>query len=324
MFGLLRTVLACIVVVQHAAGVRLVGTLAVASFFVLSGFLMTLLMDGPYRSRPIAFAVNRVVRLYPAYWVTGALVAALLIAGIPSPRPTMGLPQTWLEWVRNILYINYSGEPNTLVLTAWAVTNEMAMYALIALGISKTATRSLIWLFASIVFSVSVFYFADINSDLRYFSPLAASLPFSVGAVAYHLRSLVSRPLAYRSLTAAGLVVGAATMAAYSARLGPSPQALWIAYLLATVAIVLGLYWIGEEIPRRWAKLDALVGVLSYPIYLNHFAAMAIVLAWGQLVRASPAYTVAVIAGSMAIATLTYLAIDRPIERLRTIIRKTK
>lgn len=50
MFGAYRTLLAITVVASHFGGMTGIGSIAaVFGFFSLSGFLMTLLVNGPYR-----------------------------------------------------------------------------------------------------------------------------------------------------------------------------------------------------------------------------------------------------------------------------------
>jgi len=51
--------------VQHYFEIVPLGNLSVYCFFTLSGFLITLLMDGPYKGRPFAYAANRFLRIYP-------------------------------------------------------------------------------------------------------------------------------------------------------------------------------------------------------------------------------------------------------------------
>ena len=68
MFGIFRTILAIGVVFQHfgPAGLK-TGSISVLLFFSLSGMLMTALMDGKYRDRPVSYLINRALRLYPTY-----------------------------------------------------------------------------------------------------------------------------------------------------------------------------------------------------------------------------------------------------------------
>ena len=81
MFGTYRTLLAMMVVVFHLGGVYALGYYAVFGFYILSGYLMTFIMQNNYgyslRGRA-SYALNRFLRIYPVYWVS-AVVSLLLI-----------------------------------------------------------------------------------------------------------------------------------------------------------------------------------------------------------------------------------------------------
>lgn len=82
MFGTYRTFLALIVVVHHLISIPIIGHYAVHGFFILSGYLMTFVMNVSYgySLRGIrAFSINRFLRLYPSYWVV-LLLTLLSIA----------------------------------------------------------------------------------------------------------------------------------------------------------------------------------------------------------------------------------------------------
>ena len=71
MFGVYRAFLALMVVALHLGGLPVVGAYAVFGFYVLSGYLMTLIMQDRYgytASGRSAYAVNRfllvVVQIY--------------------------------------------------------------------------------------------------------------------------------------------------------------------------------------------------------------------------------------------------------------------
>jgi peptidoglycan/LPS O-acetylase OafA/YrhL len=84
--GLIRLLLALSVVLAHGAplfGMTLVGgKLAVQAFFVISGFYMSLILNGKYpatRAGNLLFYGNRFLRIYPMYWATLLLTLAAFI-----------------------------------------------------------------------------------------------------------------------------------------------------------------------------------------------------------------------------------------------------
>ena len=199
MFGTLRTLLALNVVLLHIFNVPVLGNYSVSFFFVLSGFLMTYIMQNTYgfSLKGIkVFWLNRLLRLYPIYWVLliVTIVVLSVIPGAPMHKH-MSLPNTFFEWFVNItMYypniIPHKIEPR-LIPPSWALTNELTFYLLISLGLSKTKTRTLIWLFLSVVYYILTYLYYDIPT-FRYSAILASSLPFALGASIYWLRGLLT------------------------------------------------------------------------------------------------------------------------------------
>ena len=72
MFGLLRTTFALMVMIYHLffVGFLSLGTYPVFGFYIISGYLMTVIMHNNYGYTWVgrySFAVNRFLRLYPQY-----------------------------------------------------------------------------------------------------------------------------------------------------------------------------------------------------------------------------------------------------------------
>ena len=81
--GLLRTLFAIAVVLGHAtdaasSGVKLLnGVIAVQSFYIISGFYMAMILSERYKDKLYFFYTNRILRLYPIYWVVLLLSVVL-------------------------------------------------------------------------------------------------------------------------------------------------------------------------------------------------------------------------------------------------------
>ena len=100
--GLFRLILAVAVILDHTAvhdfyGFRLINPgFAVQAFFMLSGFYMALVLDRTYHG-PAAYRVfleNRIMRLYPMYWLILALTIPVVFVGanfveLPAERPVL-------------------------------------------------------------------------------------------------------------------------------------------------------------------------------------------------------------------------------------------
>ena len=81
--GLIRILLASAVMLAHIPANKLLfidGQVAVLGFFIISGFYMNLVTTEKYQSNRSGFLFNRVLRLYPAYFIALALSILLKIS----------------------------------------------------------------------------------------------------------------------------------------------------------------------------------------------------------------------------------------------------
>ena len=142
------------------------GDYAVFGFYIISGYLMTLIMHESYSYTWIgrcSFAVNRFLRLYPQFWAA-ALFSILLIATLGFKRVglyhgAIFLPASRLEVLQNLFMVFADWRPDSvyprLVPQSWALTVELFFYLLIGLGISKTFIRVKIWLVLSVGYVIA-------------------------------------------------------------------------------------------------------------------------------------------------------------------------
>jgi len=97
--GLLRLLLAVAVIIAHAgplAGIQSVGgDVAVEAFFMISGFYMALVLNGKYHKGSYTlFISNRLLRLYPVYWVV--VLLTMLVSVVCYFR--LGMPLKLGPW----------------------------------------------------------------------------------------------------------------------------------------------------------------------------------------------------------------------------------
>ena len=150
MFGLYRTLLALLVVAQHIGGIPNVGCYAVFGFYCLSGYLMTLIMHENYGfslSGTYKYAVNRVLRIYPIYWLSVLLTLSLIWLYSPSElsdyHAAMYLPEDFVGILKNIFIFFPFRESPILTPPSWALTVELFFYVLIGLGLSQVQVSDL-------------------------------------------------------------------------------------------------------------------------------------------------------------------------------------
>ena len=280
MFGTLRTILAIMVLVGHLTDQWQIGTYAVFAFYIISGYLMTLIMHESYGYNLVGrknFAINRFLRLYPGYWVILFLsvILVILIGDFSNQyNKLIYLPNSISEWlsVLSMLYIAEfpnKVEPN-LAPTTWAITVELFFYALICLGLSKTKFRVIVWLafsFAYVIYG----QVAELSWPYKYFPIPAASLPFAIGAFIYFRKkegfislsdSWITNPLTLTILLVSNAVLTLIFPSYFQTGFYVS---LFISILIC-YEIAMGRKW-----PVISFNLDKAIGDYSYPIYLMHW-----------------------------------------------------
>lgn len=334
MFGFYRTFLALMVVALHIGGIPWLGGYAVYGFYMLSGYLMTMIMQRTYGysvQGAGAYLFNRFLRIYPLYWISIAL-SLLLIAWLGESymaiyHKAMMYPETWKDVLKNVLLLFPNLETARLTPPAWALTVELCFYVLIALGLSKHRMITLIWLGASVAYHMAALF---LGWD-RYFSVLAASLPFALGSTLYFYRLQLLQFLFKRQ---EGLVSYLPLLMLllmfinwYIGYLLTRSHGLFFysnILLCAVMLLVLSSY---KSLPYLSKKVDTYWGDFSYPIYLIHYQVALVVLValqtWGiDIQRPDMLLMWVTIPCVFLVAWLLVIGVERPIERLRSKVKE--
>jgi peptidoglycan/LPS O-acetylase OafA/YrhL len=347
MFGIVRTTLALMVMVYHLfAGILPLGTYPVFGFYIVSGYLMTLIMSETYgytKFGRYSFAVNRFLRLYPQYWAASLLSLLLIfILGLEAANnyhKSMFIPSSLQGVMQNLFMVFPSWYPNKvnprLVPPIWAVTVELFFYALICLGISKTFNRVKIWMLLSCCYVVGS-YAAGWSWQDRYFPVAAASLPFSIGSAIYFISKSSTLPKFCHNL---GL------LSSFSFFLMLANCLIWMILSKSNIGklVEVGLYinlFIcsvlvfslaqGSHIIKVNKKTDKVIGDFSYPIYLLHQQSGFLI---SSLMLGAPRHEISSrgligLAGAILlviILSLIFIAfINKPIDRIRSKIKSNK
>ena len=332
MFGSLRTTLAIIVMVGHLLNKWQIGSYAVFGFYMVSGYLMTCIMQQSYgfswRGRG-RFVVNRFLRLYPLYWIAAALSLAL-IAWLGSDytrdyHPGIFIPLSAQDILANssMVYPQWFANEYTpiLVPTTWAITVELFFYAAICLGLSKTRRRVIVWLLLSLLYVLYCLYY-DLGWRYRYFPIFAGSLPFAMGAFIYFLKQqnlpslddMIFHPWFLLLGTLANMLL--VVVYPYYFEMGFYINALFSVLLCYQLAV--GVRWGGF-----FDRFDKPLGEFSYPIYLLHWQAgiFSSYLLYAEPVHHfSPQGVRSLLLALLLVLALSWAllrVVDRPVQQLR-------
>ena len=339
MFGFFRTLLALLVVIGHLHGPSQIGTYAVFGFYILSGYLMTTIMHERYGykfSGQVKFAINRFLRIFPTYWVAILIsIICLLIFGdaITDFKNNIYWPTNLEEWTRNIFLIFTNSSRPRLSPATWALTVELFYYILICLGISKSRRRSLYWLGFSFLYTILLFLNNPADWRTRYFPIPAASLPFAIGASIYHYNELFKKALRVSRIKKPSiwLLVICLNFCLFFTidTIFNLNSTIIIGFYLNLLFVTLCITaLLAEGFPYISKEKDILIGKFSYPVYLIHWQAGAVIsaisfqkLSMGFLSLNGVILLVASVILSFAISYLIIKYIDDPIDSKRKAIK---
>lgn len=340
MFGTFRTVLALFVVAQHLGSVPSLGAFAVFGFYILSGYLMTLVMQRTYGYSVIGFGryiANRALRIYPLYLASVALTIILLWLfqepALQAFKRAMVWPTGAAEWFANVfIFFPYGTDlffGARLTPPAWALTVELFYYLLI--GVGATRHRWLSWFG---LLSGAFYHMASValgwDWNMRYFTIQAAIMPFFAGALLYHYRQSLQLVMPGPVVTHAGAlaVIGMGLVLVNwvtGGLLGGLHD--WAFYTnFCLFILIVALLSIAKSLPLISKQADQRLGDFSYPVYLIHYQVGFVVLMAGLEVgveweRDSLVFCLVATPFVMGVAWCLMKAIELPLERVRTRVR---
>lgn len=279
MAGLFRFLLAFNVVVFHLVPSRIVGhwgPFAVHSFFLLSGYLMTLVLQRTYGfslAGGARFAVNRFLRLFPTYYCVCLLSLAVLAvygAALTAYHPAIRVPDTIDSILANLLIVPIFRWPGVrLSPPTWSLAVELTCYALLWLGIARSPRLALLSLVGAVAYTAYLLA-TKASFPIRYGTVWAALLPFSLGAVSYFHRD---RVLAWcdgrMRLAIVGLYFANLLSLPWWYRGDPFMGPLYVNTVLTCFVTPFAL---DVRLSAAWLRtLDDWAGRLTYPVFLAHY-----------------------------------------------------
>jgi len=251
------------------------GMHAVYGFFVLSGFLMTLVISERYTTHYkglIKYAINRFLRIFPTYWtiIVISLIAILILSPDDILIRSISYPKTLSDFVKNLFIIGLEGGYKLrLVPPAWSLSIELVYYAVIPVVLAFGNKKGiLIWFLISIVLTIiQAFGVADIK--YKYTALLTGSLPFSFGSLLYFYKDslgIIFRK--YIVVTFALFLTFALTSKSFTS----TPQYGAYISIIFTGLLIIGLFNLDKSNYPVWVlKLDKFLGDIAYPVFLIHW-----------------------------------------------------
>ncbi len=309
--GAMRLALAVTVVLSHYLPASRIpfylpfDAIPVYGFFFLSGFWISRLWYDKYRRChcPIlTFYCSRALRIYPL-----AILSTLLMAWL--------IPTNWNNFLSNLILIAASDGPqghNLINPPAWSLTIELQFYA--AAPFLFVIMRNPISAAALLV--VGFFFWLVYAYGVTWISLINFIFLFALGILYsdHPLHKLMVRcaPFSLLSMT----IIGVASSL-------PALGDVMVAYnttrFVAIAFGLVGLPYVAASLSKKSDNFDRVLGDLSYPIYVFHFAGMILATRFH-----APATLPTAVVITGALTGCAYILIDRPLERLRSAFVKSR
>jgi peptidoglycan/LPS O-acetylase OafA/YrhL len=332
MIEISRYILAIMVAQTHLwpLGAAWTGHIAVFAFYTLSGYLMTRVLNQRYgitARGTVAFLVNRVLRLWPAYLaILGLTLIALLFLPLSSFFFLIRMPTTLADIVTNLAILGQVtfdfrqwlplAKP---VVTSWSLSIELFSYVLLALYFARSSAR--LWAFAAIgaigmgistwhcAVSIEPAAYGPYCVQNRYGVLQAGFIPFAMGGLFYFYQDALSVWIkANRRALIVLLIAGHTAMFlgnAVTATVGP--------YLGIGVMFCLLSVWTGQIA----SPTQDFFGRASYHLFISHMPIAAILVTGLGLETESMFIFFATIMVALALSTGLV-----PMERIINLVRQ--
>lgn len=275
MLGSLRLLLAIFVTFGHLGAWQFAdsfGIHAVFGFYVISGYLMTLVLRDIYQFQPAPYFLNRFLRLFPIYYAIAlaTLVAILVLPNAANYHEAWSIQTRPADIIGNLLMFPFEFYDHAfrLVPPTWSVAVEIVNYALLWLVVARSPWLGLATLAGAAAFHVYSLAIGD-PWQARYFPFYAALLPFAIGSCLYYLVGrMAKKPRAALTALMAGLwlinlfMPGAFDWTAQQRNI----------FFYLNLALISALILLIAASPIK-LPFDKWLGDLSYPLFLAHWFA---------------------------------------------------
>ena len=281
--GLLRFILAFMVVIYHSTRYFPLGRFAVYVFFILSGYWIFRMYDEKYQryERPYkTFMISRILRLFPVYYLCLALIIIIKYTLDKSNIAPFFEPDisNFAYWSQNLVLLTYNLLKNQILRPAWSLDIELQFYLMapFLLGLF-TSFKPKTWLVVLLSASLLVYLISALFQVTYFDCTLLAYLPFFViGGFIYKQGLAPSRNIARYSFLAV-IIVFMVHYAFPSFRdaLVSQTGIMFLGYdyffLLNIYLALITIPFVAYNVRQKSSKLDQRLGGMSYVLYLFHW-----------------------------------------------------
>ncbi|MCT9089137.1 acyltransferase [Streptomyces sp. ASQP_92] len=286
------------------------GWLGVEVFFLVSGFVICMSVWG----RTIGdFAVSRVSRLFPAYWVAIPLTALVV-----KKWPEISSIRHWDDVIVNFTMLQAGNGTKDVDGAYWTLFVEIKFYILMAIVVLCGVTYRNVLVFCG-VWTVAAALAPGLGTPVLVAFAMPQYAPFFIAGIAFYLmRRYGSNPVLWGLVVFQFLLAQRYIRYRMASNLGHAAaenlptwpvRLVILAGFLMVGAIALGVF---NKVQWKWLST---AGALTYPLYLIHmFIGLTLIHHFRGRV-AAPVLVVSVVALMMATAWLIHRFVERPASR---------
>ncbi|MFD7278755.1 acyltransferase family protein [Streptomyces sp. NPDC059862] len=280
------------------------GWIGVEIFFVISGFVICMSCWG---RTPRDFFVSRVIRLYPAYWF-GVLFTTAVLVLLPGVMERLPLR----EVLFNLTMLQAGSDVPNVDPVYWTLWSELRFYLLflvvVAMGLTyrRVVVFCCIWGAAAMLAPISKFPLMVLVAD-----PSAAW--YFIAGLALYLMYRFGQDLLLWGILAMAWLMGQLEL---GERVAYEQVSSWrgavvifTVFMLVMVAVALGYT---DRIRWKWLVT---AGYLTYPLYLTHYVAGAVLINRFRDTMDPRLLVVVLIAGFLVLSWLVHRFVERPVAR---------
>ena len=274
------------------------GIYAIFCFFLISGYLMSLVLNEVYTEKggTPRYLVNRVLRIYPPY-LLALLLTVIVVMLLPDAlKQAYGygfvigdfvrVPQGLYQWFSNLTLI-YGVSSPLAVSQAWSLQVELVYY--LAMILLVRSPRVVVAWFAISIIYVLYQNHADALFWERYSTILGTSIAFSSGSLVYHMQRrmhLHNWHLPLATLLYAAHVALAPEIWGFPRDSAALDNSIWKGSLGLYTNLSLGAYLLYsivscKDFGGRLYAMCSYLGKITYAIFLLHWLVAVVVMSTG-------------------------------------------
>ena len=299
------------------------GRVGVIAFFAISGFVVASTIKPPTLLGTRAFLIKRFFRLYPAFWF--ALVLSYLAIWLPQAKvPSLG------GLLANITMLPTIFGVEAAMGHFWTLEIEFAFYLLVVILFLIGRLHNT-WLLVVLIAILSLNPSGVLIKKLTWTAAqghwvqlplcLAIMLWASLLRRGYDPNTSIKQKL--RAWSTIPIAIATAFVFGRAISIGGMLKAPDVVTYLSGLGTLWGLalFCVFALADSRWPRWLVWMGTISYSIYLLHPVVLYLLfffVSGGSNFESGPllAYVLAVVAGTIAFASITYLLIEAPSNRL--------